>query len=189
MFAQMLALAVLSGAPPSMPESWEVPGLYESDNTPEVFSLSGAQKRNCPKAGTVCVAPGGSATMVGMEVTPSGPPLTVLARGAQVAGKGHVGTASSDQPWQVEMVSRFRAASERQPVVVAIFDTADPESVARKEAKILWTVTMNPGRELGMRFLLTPEDGFEPSHTYLARVVQTKSKSERVLAEGVFHLE
>jgi hypothetical protein len=48
---------------------------------------------------------------------------------------------------------------------------------------------MNPGRDLGMRFVLTPEDGFEPSHTYLVRVVQTNSNSERILAEGDFHLE
>jgi hypothetical protein len=176
-------------ARPPMLQSWEVPGAFVPDNTPTVFLLSGAQKRNCPKAGTVCVAPGGSATMVGMVVRPSGPPLTLLARGTQVAGKGHLGKASSDQPWQVEMVSRFWAASKRLPIIVAIFDTADPESIARKEAKILWDVTMNPGRELGMRFLLAPEDGFEPSHTYLVRVVQAKSKWERILAEGGFHLE
>ena len=140
-------------APPPILESWEVPGVFMPESTPTVFLLSGAQKRNCPKAGTVCVAP------------------------------------SADQPWQVEMVSRFWAASKPVPIIVAVFDTADPESIARKEAKILWDVNMNPGRELGMRFLLAPEDGFEPSHTYLVRVVQAKSKWERILAEGIFHLE
>lgn len=176
-----------NGVPPPGPESEEVPGWF--DSTPTVFLLSSAQKGNCRKAGTVCVAPGGSATMGGMAMTPSALPLTVLARGTQVAGEGYLAKASSDQPWQVEMVSRFWKLSKRLPVIVAIFDTADPESLARKEAKMLWDVNMNPGRELGMRFLLTPQDGFEPSHTYLLRVVQAKRKWERILAEGVFHLE
>jgi hypothetical protein len=48
---------------------------------------------------------------------------------------------------------------------------------------------MNPGRDLGMRFLLSPEDGFEPSHTYVVRVVQTQGLRDRVLAEGNVHLE
>jgi hypothetical protein len=115
--------------------------------------------------------------------------LTVLARGTQVAAKEKLDTPSLDQPWQVEMVARFKALSERIPIIVAIFDRADPDSLAQKEAKVVWTVDMNPGRELGMRFLITPEDGFEPSHTYLVRVVQTNSNSERILAEGDFHLE
>lgn len=48
---------------------------------------------------------------------------------------------------------------------------------------------MNPGRDLGMRFLLSPEDGFEPARTYLLRVVQVQSVRDRVLAEGEFRLE
>jgi hypothetical protein len=189
MTAQLALMTLLFAPSTSMLESTQLPAVEASDNTPTVFLVSGQKRRSCPGIGAVCVAPGGSATMLGSEVTPSGPPLTVLARGTQVAAKGSLGKASSDQPWQVEMVAKFRALSDHTPVIVAIFDTADPESLAHKEAKILWTVNMNPGRELGMRFLLSPEDGFEPSHTYLLRVVQTKSTSERILAEGVFHLE
>ena len=40
-----------------------------------------------------------------------------------------------------------------------------------------------------MRFLLSPEQGFQPSHTYRLRVVQGQGKSEKILAEGEFHLE
>lgn len=127
--------------------------------------------------------------MIGVEVVPYGPPLTVLARGVQVATEGSPDEPSLDQPWQVEMVARFKAPSTRVPILVVLFDRDDAESLARKEAKLLWTVNMEPGRELGMRFLLTPEDGFEPSHTYLARVVQMNSPSENILAEGDFHLE
>jgi len=87
------------------------------------------------------------------------------------------------------MVARFRARSDPGPIIVAVSDRDDPESIARKEAKVLWNVSMNPGRDLGMRFLLSPEDGFEPSHTYLLRVVQVQGPRDRVLAEGTFHLE
>jgi hypothetical protein len=48
---------------------------------------------------------------------------------------------------------------------------------------------MQPGKSLGMRFLLSPEQGFQASHTYLLRVIQGQDKSEKILAEGEFHLE
>ncbi len=189
MVPQLLMAALVSATPASLPESPEIPSVFGVDNTPTVFLLSPAQRRACHSRGAVCVAPGGSATMIGTELAASGPALTVLARGAQLAAKGHLGSPASEQPWQVEMVARFKAPSEPLPVLVAIFDRDDRAGIARKEAKVLWTINMRPGHELGMRFLLLPEDGFAPSHTYLARVVQVKAKSERVLAEGVFHLE
>jgi hypothetical protein len=189
MLATLFLITLLGESPQPTNGIWEMPETYGLDNTPTVFLVSSVNRRNCSTAGTVCVVPGGSNTMIGIEMTPSGPPLTVLARGTQVAAKEKLDTPSLDQPWQVEMVARFKALSERIPIIVAIFDRADPDSLAQKEAKVVWTVDMNPGRELGMRFLITPEDGFEPSHTYLVRVVQTNSNSERILAEGDFHLE
>jgi len=115
--------------------------------------------------------------------------VTVLARGIQLAAKGGLGAAGADQPWQVEMVARFKARSDHGPIVVAVFDRDDQESIEHKEAKALWTVSMNPGRDLGMRFLLLPEEGFEPSHTYLVRVVQAQGARDQILAEGTVHLE
>jgi len=50
-------------------------------------------------------------------------------------------------------------------------------------------VNMKPGSSLGMRFLITPEQGFRPSHSYVLRVVQGRDKAEKILAEGEFHLE
>ena len=87
------------------------------------------------------------------------------------------------------MVARFKARSESGPIIVAVFDPDDAESIANKEPKTMWNVSMNPGRDLGMRFLLSPVDGFEPSHTYLMQVVQLQGARERVLAEGTVHLE
>jgi len=189
MLAQVILLTLAQGEMPSMLESWEVPSFEVLNETPQVFLVPQALKRECPERGSICVTRGGSATIVGVEVSDDRPDVTVLARGTQVAAKGGLGAAGTEQPWQVQMVARFKARSEHGPIVVAVFDRDDPESIARKEAKALWTVDMNPGRDLGMRFLLTPEDGFEPSHTYLLRVVQTQGVRDRVLAEGTVHLE
>jgi hypothetical protein len=40
-----------------------------------------------------------------------------------------------------------------------------------------------------MRFVLSPEQGFVPSHSYLLRVIQGQDKSEKILVRGEFHLE
>jgi hypothetical protein len=189
MLAQLFLMTLAQAEVPSMLESWEVPSFEVLDETPQVFLLSREQKRECPQLGSVCVAPGGSATIVGVEVSENQPAVTVLARGTQVAAKGGLGTAGIDQPWQVEMVARFRARSNSGPIIVVVFDRDDPETIAHKDAKVLWNVNMSPGRALGMRFLLSPDDGFEPSHTYLVRVVQTQGVRDRVLAEGNVHLE
>jgi hypothetical protein len=188
MFAQVILMTLAQAEMPSMLESWEVPSFEVVNDTPQVF-LVDPEKSDCSKRGSVCLSPGGSSTVVGVEVSEDRPAVTVLARGAQVAAKGGLGTAAPDQPWQVEMVARFKARSESGPIIVAVFDRDDPESIAHKEAKVLWTVSMSPGRALGMRFLLSPEDGFEVSHTYLVQVVQVQGVRDRVLAEGDVHLE
>jgi hypothetical protein len=189
MLAQVVLMTLAQAEMPSMLESWEVPSFEVVDDTPQVFLVSPIQKSECSERGSVCLSPGGSATIVGVEISDDRPAVTVLARGAQVAAKGGLGTAAADQPWQVEMVARFKARSGSGPIIVAVFDRDDPQSIAHKEAKVLWTVSQSPGRELGMRFLLSPEDGFEVSHTYLVRVVQVQGVRDQVLAEGDVHLE
>jgi hypothetical protein len=189
MLAEVFLMTLAQAEVPSMLESWEVPSFEVVDEAPQVFLVSPEQKRDCPQRGSVCVASGGSATIVGVETAKDQPAVTVLARGAQLASKGGFNSAGPKQPWQVEMVARFGARSNSGPIIVGVFDRDDPESVARKEAKVFWNVSMNPGRDLGMRFLLSPDDGFEPSHTYVVRVVQTQGLRDRVLAEGNVHLE
>jgi hypothetical protein len=189
MLAQVVLMTLAQAEVPSALEAWEVPGFEVLNDAPQVFLVSRSQKRDCPKLGSVCVSPGGSATIVGVEVSDERPAVTVLARGTQVAAKGGLGIAVPDQPWQVEMVARFKARSESGPIIVAVFDPGDAESIANREPKTMWNVSMNPGRDLGMRFLLSPVDGFEPSHTYLMQAVQLQGARERVLAEGTVHLE
>jgi len=69
-----------------------------------------------------------------VEVSDERPAVTVLAR-TQVAAKGGLGIAVPDQPWQVEMVARFKARSESGPIIVAVFDPDDAESIANKEPR------------------------------------------------------
>ena len=117
------------------------------------------------------------------------PPITVLSRGAQVAAVGALHKPDPNQPWQVQMVADFLVRSADGPMIVAVMDGESPEAMANYEALVAWDVNMQPGKSLGMRFLLSPAQGFQPSHTYLLRVVQGQGKSSRTLAEGEFHLE
>jgi hypothetical protein len=169
--------------------SWDLPGIDIEENAPLVFTPSQQQERECHSIGNACFSPGGSATSEGTELRVGAPPITVLARGAQVAGVGALHGTSPDQPWQVEMVANFARRSTDGPIVVAVMDGEDPEALASHLALVLWDVQMSPAKHLGLRFLLSPDQGFRASHSYRLRVVQQQGKAERILAEGEFHLE
>ena len=189
MFAQIALLALVQTETSPMLQPWEVPSIDVVDDTPQVFVVSRTQKRECPELGMVCVAPGGSGTVLGVEVADGRGPVTVLARGTQVAARQGLGQAAAEQPWQAELVARFSGRSQNAPVLVAIFDRDDQESIIENTPMILWSVNMEPGRELGLRLSLSPEDGFVPSRTYMVRVVQVVDGRVRSLAEGDVHLE
>ena len=84
MLAQVVLMTLAQAEVPSALEDWEVPGFEVLNDAPQVFLVSRSQKRDCPKLGSVCVSPGGSATVVGVEVSDERPAVTVLAR-ARVA--------------------------------------------------------------------------------------------------------
>ena len=185
-----LVLMCLLGTPASIPGHPGDLQDFPSDTTvPQVFGPSPKQQRECPRNGTVCFAPGGSGTSEGVELRAGAPPITVLARGAQVAAVGALHGVAPGQPWQVEMVANFAHPSTTAPMVVAVLDGENAEAVAHHLALVLWDVQMTPARHLGLRFLLSPDQGFRSSHSYLLRVVQQQGKAQRVLAEGELHLE
>ena len=72
---------------------------------------------------------------------------------------------------------------------MAVLDYSDPEGMARKEATAVWQIASSPVKDLGMRLVLAAEEGFQPRHTYLVRVVQGIGASEKILAEGNVLLE
>jgi hypothetical protein len=167
----------------------DVAGIEVEDNVPRVFLASATQRQACAHPGSVCLSPGGSATLEGTELREGAPSIEVLARGTQVATVGTLHKPAQSQPWQVEMVADFKSRSTDEPMVVAVMDGENPDAIANHEALVVWDVEMKPGKYLGMRFLLSPEQGFKPSHNYLLRVVQGQGKSEKILAEGQVHLE
>ena len=189
MLTQIVLFSLLRAQSGLQDFSWEIPSIEVDDNTPEVFLVSGKQRRECSRPGLVCLSPGGSATSEGVEVREDAPPITVLARGAQVAAVGALQKLAPNQPWQVEMVANFKGRSGNGPIIVAVLDSENPEAEQNHEALVAWDVNMDAGKSLGMRFLLSPEQGFRPSHSYLLRVVQGQGKTEKILAEGEFHLE
>jgi hypothetical protein len=189
MLTQIVLISLLRAQSGLHEQAWDVPGIEADDNTPEVFLVSAKQKRECSRPGAVCLAPGGSATSEGVEVREDAPPIMVLARGAQVAAVGALQKLAPNQPWQVEMVADFKVRSADAPIIVAVMDGESPEAMENHQALVVWDVSMKLGKNLGMRFLLSPEQGFQPSHSYVLRVVQGQGKSEKILAEGEFHLE
>jgi hypothetical protein len=183
-------LFMLLGAPSGGPgHPWALPDPNVDETVPRVFTPSQQQHRECPETGHACFSPGGSATSEGIELRAGAPPITVLARGAQLAAVGALHAPAADQPWQVEMVANFARRSTSDPLIVAIMDAEDHEAVAQHLAVTVLDVSMPPGKRLGLRFLLSPEQGFQPSHSYLVRVVQPQGKEQKILAEGEFHLE
>ena len=189
MLTEIILFTLLRAQSGVVNQPWEVPGIEVDDHAPQVFVPSPKQRHVCSRPGAVCLAPGGSGTSEGVEVRPGAAPITVLARGAQVAAVGALHSADAHQPWQVEMVADFARPSTEGRITVAIMDGEDPEAMADHFALSIWDVDMSPGRHLGLRFELSPEQGFQPSHSYLLRVVQRQGKSEKILAEGEFHLE
>lgn len=189
MFAQLALLVLAQTEMTPMLQSWEVPSIEVVEDRPEVFVVSGEQKRACPGVATVCAAPGGSDTVLGIELADDRGPVTVLARGTQLAAREGVGQAAEEQAWHAELVAKFKGRSQDAPILVAVFDREDQESIIENTPMIVWTVTMPPGRELGLRLLLSPDDGFVPSRTYLVKVVQVAGEKVRSLAVGEVHLE
>jgi len=188
MLTPLVLIAMLPAGSAPVVHAWDRPGIQSDENAPQVFAPSAKQERACAHSGHTCFSPGGSATSEGVEVRARAAPVTVLARGAQIATVGTLHAAAADQPWQVEMLATF-ARRTAGPLFVAVMDDEDPEALANHLAMVVWDVDKTPARHLGLRFLLTPEQGFHPSHTYRVRVVQPSDKTQRILAEGEVHLE
>jgi hypothetical protein len=165
-----------------------LPSVEELLGQAEVFLVPEHRKKDCPRTATVCLFGHGGGTVAGVNVDPTVGIVTTLARGAQVAGAAASGM-SAPHDWHVEMIARFKSRSSSEPIIVAVLDYADPEGMARKEATAVWQVDGPPTKELGMRFLLSSEEGFRSHHTYVVRVVQGTGKAEKLLAESNFLLE
>jgi hypothetical protein len=189
MLTQIVLIALLRSQSGLEEQAWDIPGVEDDNTAPEVFLVSAKQRRACSHPGSVCFSPGGSGTSEGVELREAASPITVMARGYQIAAVSALQQILPNQPWQIEMVADFKGHSTDSPIIVAIMDGENPEAVANHQALVVWDVGMQPGKNLGMRFLLSPEQGFEPSHSYLLRVVQGEGKPEKILAEGEFHLE
>jgi hypothetical protein len=189
MLTQLVLFALLR-AESGIPEhAAEIPAIDVEESVPQVFAVSATQRKACPRAGVVCLSPGGAGTAEGAELRVGRAPITVLARGAQVAAVGAAHVVDVSQPWDVQLVAAFARASKDGPIVVAVLDGEDPVALADHYALAIWDVDMRPGKTLGLRFSLSPEQGFQPSRDYRLRIVQGEGKAQRILAEGDFHLE
>jgi hypothetical protein len=158
-------------------------------SVPEVFLVSNQRKSDCAHIPGICLFADGGGTVAGADVEPTLGPVTTLARGTQVAGLAKGEKVPEAKAWHVELVARFRTRTADAPIMVAVMDRADPEGIARKEATAVWQLTSPPTKDLGMRLAFSADDGFQPQHTYLVRIVQGIGASEKTLAEGNVLLE
>ena len=166
----------------------ELPSVEDLSVQPEIFLVS-KQPRACSRTGTVCLFANGGGTVAGVDVNPTVGIVTTLAQGTQVATLSKTDKVPQADAWHVEMIARFRTRTTGEPITVAILDYTDPEGMARKEATAVWQIDSAPVKDLGMRLVFSAEDGFQPRHTYLVRVVQGIGADEKILAEGNFLLE
>ncbi len=195
----MLALPLFLASPWAAPlpsyvvaaedASDEIPGVEDVDTRPEVFLVSRRRKEDCVRPGHVCMFANGAGTVAGFDVDPMVGIVTTLARGTEVATIAKAGPVPEADAWHVEMIARLKYRSAPGTITVAVLDYADPEGMARKEATAVWQVEGPGVKDLGMRFVLSAEDGFRSHHTYLVRVVQGDGAHEKILAEGNFLLE
>jgi hypothetical protein len=189
MLIQILLVSLLGMQNSDPGLAWDVSTFHHDVSAPEVFVPSAKQTRQCPPRTSVCFSSGGSETSVGTELRAGAAPLTVLARGAQLTAVGSPDVVASNRPWQVEMVANLRSRAAAAPIEVDVQDADDPASRANLFARVVWDVDTRPSRHLGMRFALSPDEGFDPSHSYRVRVLQHQGKAEKLLAQGEFHLE
>ena len=73
-----------------------------------------------------------------------------------VASLGAMTEPDKAQPWQVEVVARFKTPSGIAPIQVVLLDKADPDAIAKKEAIIIWDVYTWPTELVAMRFEVAP---------------------------------
>jgi len=189
MLTQIILITLLRAQSGMSEHGRDLPGIVAYDDVPQIFVPSPQERRACYHLGEACFSPGGSQTSEGMELRAAASPITVLARGAQVAAVGGWHGIEPNQAWQVQFVANLAHRSGNGPIVVAVLDAEDAEAMAAHYALALWDIEMQPSDSLGMRFLLSPELGFRPSHTYLLRMVQGRGTSERILAQGELRLE
>ncbi len=167
----------------------ELPSIEDANLPPEVFKVPDYERQICPRVGAVCLFGSGGGTVAGVDVDPTVGIVTTLARGTQVAAIGQAAALPLADAWNVDLIARFRMHTGMDPIVVAVMDYGDPDGMAKREATAVWTIDSPPVKDLGLRLVLSADDGFQSRHTYLVRVVEGVGAKEKVLAEGNFLLE
>ncbi len=182
--AANLAQPLLSSADQHAPSP---PAVVDSA-LPQLLKPAAALASACATPGRVCAFAGGNDTYGDEHQTSQEASIIVLKRSFRIASM--VAAAPPvNQPWQVEIVARFKATTVSAPIKVVLLDKHDPDAVDEKRAIATWEVRMSPTRLLAMRFDLRPEDGFAPGRRYLLLMVQTSRVGKTILAHGYVNLE
>jgi hypothetical protein len=188
MLSQILLVSLLGLQTAAPGLAWDVSYFHHDATAPQVFVPSAKQERACSRKASVCFSPGDSNISETTEIGSGARPLAVLARDAKSKPVETAYGAVSDQPWQVQMVANLKSRPTKAPIEVDIQDADTPPSMENMFSRVVWEVDMKPANHLGMRFALSPDEGFTASHSYRLRVLQRQGKTSKLLAQGELHL-
>ena len=153
-----------------------------TDEAPASFHFTSVRPehlRECPTPGTVCFLQAPGSTLRASVLEGAGGKTPIFFRALPGVKPGH------DVPWDLLLVINLKTRTVPGPLLVAVFDADDKAAIANHEVTQLWTLEVSAFKFLAAFVHLDPsEGGFNPTHTYLFRVVQLLGKREVVLAEG-----
>jgi hypothetical protein len=184
----LIAANLAQPAPVSVEQPAPSPASVEDSAQPQLLKPAAALARACAKPGSVCAFAGGNDTYGDEhEVSPE-VSIIVLKRSVRIASMV-AAAPPANQPWQVEIVGRFKATTAATPIKVVLLDKHDPDAVDEKRAIATWDVRTPPTKLVAMQLDLRPEDGFVAGHRYLCLLVQTGRAGKSILAHGYINLE
>jgi hypothetical protein len=93
------------------------------------------------------------------------------------------------QDWRIALSGHLRRTSWAGNALFVFFDASDANAMADHRYAALYQTSIPRTTQLAAGLALSPDDGFQPGHTYRLRIAQLIDGKEVVLAETDFALE
>jgi hypothetical protein len=161
------------------------PGLDPTTDAQPLRIVDGARAEKCK---AICLQPGARTTVAVATTDKPTEKSPRFERAAQVAAASGAPAHPAAQAWTLDLAARLKRAALAGNTLFVFYDLADPQSVKNHENTALFQAPVKAGRQLAAHLSLSPEDGFQPGHTYRLRIVQLLGGHEVLLQETDFTL-
>ena len=94
-----------------------------------------------------------------------------------------------NEDWQIALSGHLRRSSWAGNALFVFFDIHDANAIEEHRYTALYQMGVPRTTQLAAALTLSPDDGFEPGHTYRLRIAQLINGKEVVLAETDLTLE